>query len=165
MPTLQLPIKKRFGRFVDQSFERIKAKGAFVVRALYGLKSAGAAFRAHLADCMHRLGLSHALLILMYGWNFPQDLITTFQYYTYVLLYFDDVLVVSHDEMKVLKQLDYFFRMKKDSMGDPDLCLVCKNSGMLDYLIVSTVGHCHLASMSKKQLRGCKSFPRLRRMG
>ncbi|KAL7447690.1 hypothetical protein ACHAXS_000073, partial [Conticribra weissflogii] len=37
-------------------FGKDKGGKAIVVRALYGLKSAGAAFRSHLADCMRQLG-------------------------------------------------------------------------------------------------------------
>ncbi len=36
-------------------------KSAIIVRALYGLKSAGAAFHAHLADCMRHLGYKSCL--------------------------------------------------------------------------------------------------------
>jgi hypothetical protein len=37
-------------------------KKAFIVRALYGLKSAGASFRNHLADCMQHMGFTPCLV-------------------------------------------------------------------------------------------------------
>jgi hypothetical protein len=49
-----------------------------------------------------------------------------FEYYTYVLLYVDDVLVVSHDGMAVLDEIDRYFPMKPTSKGDPDLYLGAK---------------------------------------
>ena len=120
------PNKEKIWTICGPEFGQNQGKRAFIVRALYGLKSAGAAFRAHLADCMHTLGFKPCLAdpdVWMKLSTRPED---NFQYYTYVLLYVDDVLVVSHDGMKVLKQLDYFFKMKKDSMGDPDLYLGAK---------------------------------------
>eukprot|EP00804_Cyclotella_cryptica_P031333 CCRYP_011129-RA/>CCRYP_011129-RA protein AED:0.42 eAED:0.42 QI:0/0/0/1/0/0/2/0/121 len=42
------PLGKEFGDDCSRK--------AIVVQALYGLKSSGAAFRAHLAGCMHEMG-------------------------------------------------------------------------------------------------------------
>ena len=41
---------------ISQEFWDNAGKSAVIVRALYGLKSAGASFRAHLAQCMQELG-------------------------------------------------------------------------------------------------------------
>ena len=46
-----------------------------------------------------------------------------FEYYAYVLLYVDDVLVVHHDAEDVLLCLDKYFKMKPGSIGDPDVYL------------------------------------------
>jgi hypothetical protein len=47
-----------------------------------------------------------------------------FEYYAYVLLYVDDVLVVHHDAEDVLLRLDKkYFKMKPGSIGDPDVYL------------------------------------------
>ena len=43
-----------------------------------------------------------------------------------MLLYIDDVLVIHHNGIQALKEIDYYFPMKADSMGDPDLYLGCK---------------------------------------
>ena len=42
--------------------------------------------------------------------------VTGEEYYSYILQYVDDTLVISHDGMTVLKRIDYFFKMKKGSM-------------------------------------------------
>ncbi len=34
--------------------------------------------------------------------------------------------MIHHDAKKILSQIDYFFRMKPESMGDPDIYLGCK---------------------------------------
>jgi hypothetical protein len=46
-----------------------------------------------------------------------------FEYYAYVLLYVNDVLVVHHDAEDVLLRLDKYFKMKPGSIGDPDVYL------------------------------------------
>ncbi|KAL7460640.1 hypothetical protein ACHAXS_001084, partial [Conticribra weissflogii] len=50
------PNKEKIWTLLGPKFGRDKGCKAIVVRALYGLKSAGAAFRSHLADCMRQLG-------------------------------------------------------------------------------------------------------------
>jgi hypothetical protein len=46
-----------------------------------------------------------------------------FEYMEYVLLYIDDILVVSHDGMVILDMMDKFFLMKEGSKGSPDICI------------------------------------------
>jgi hypothetical protein len=76
------------------------------VRVLYGLKSAGASFRNHLADCKTHLGFTSCLADPDL-WMRPEVRpCNGFEYYAYVLLYVDDVLVVHHDATDVLLRLD-----------------------------------------------------------
>ena len=46
-----------------------------------------------------------------------------FEYYAYALLYVDDILMIHHDAMSALKQIDKAFTLKPDSVGDPDIYL------------------------------------------
>ena len=50
------PNKEKIWTLLGPEFGKDNSRKAIVVRALYGLKSAGAAFRSHLADCMRQLG-------------------------------------------------------------------------------------------------------------
>jgi hypothetical protein len=50
----------------------------------------------------------------------PED---DFQYYAYVLIYVDDILAIGHDSMAQLNKIDQYFKMKKGSIGDPDIYL------------------------------------------
>jgi len=67
---------------------------ALVVRALYGLKSAGAAFRNHLASCLAHLGYQSSR-----GdpdvWFRPAVKETQEKYYEYLFVYTDDILAIS----------------------------------------------------------------------
>jgi acyl-CoA thioesterase len=53
----------------------------------------------------------------------PDD---NFKYYAYALLYVDDILVIHHNAEQCLKQLNNYFKMKTDSIGDPDFYLGAK---------------------------------------
>ena len=50
------PITEKVWTILGPEFGPDKGKSAIIVRALYGLKSAGAAFRAHLASFMQKMG-------------------------------------------------------------------------------------------------------------
>jgi nitric oxide synthase oxygenase domain/subunit len=72
-------------------------KRALIVRALYGLKSAGAAFSNHLAECMKHLGWNPCRAdrdLLMKAETRPDDGVL---YWVYILIYVDDILCVHHD--------------------------------------------------------------------
>ena len=49
-----------------------------------------------------------------------------FEYYAYALLYVDDILMIHHDAMNALKQINKAFTLKPDSVGDPDIYLGAK---------------------------------------
>ena len=101
-------------------------KRAFIVRALYGQKSSGGAFTRHIADCMRHLGYKPCLADpdLWYKQKYHPE--GKFEYYSYALLYIDDVLAMDHDAKSVLRDIDKFFKMKAGSIGDPDMYLGCK---------------------------------------
>jgi hypothetical protein len=64
------------------------------VRALYGVKSAGAAFRNHLAECMHHLGWKPCRAdrdLWMKAETHPEYGV---MYWDYILIFFDDILCV-----------------------------------------------------------------------
>ena len=80
----------------------LEGKKAIIIRSLYGLKFSGTAFRNHLAGYMYHLGFKPCLVdpdLWMKTETRPED---GFEYYAYVLLYVDDVLVVHHAAEGVL---------------------------------------------------------------
>ena len=100
-------------------------KTAVIVRALYGLKSAAASFNRHLASCMRQLGYE-ACKADSDLWLKKKTGKDGKEYYSYVLLYVDDCLVIDEDAIAVLHSIDKFFPMKKGSIGDPDVYLGTK---------------------------------------
>ncbi len=89
-----------------------------IVRALYGLKSSGAAWRAHLANTLQQLGYKSCLADPDV-WFRPATKDNDYQYYEYVLVYVDDLLVLSHQGEKTMKALEDFYRLK-DGFAQPN---------------------------------------------
>eukprot|EP00978_Attheya_sp_CCMP212_P012602 scaffold31521_cov55-Attheya_sp.AAC.1 len=101
---LQAPVLEKISVGCGPKFGPDEGKVAILVRALYGLCSAGAAFRNHLADCMHTLGFKSCLADqdLWYKASTRPD--DGFEYYTYFLLYVDDILLNVSDEAGIKRQ-------------------------------------------------------------
>ena len=49
-----------------------------------------------------------------------------FIYYTYVLIYVNDVKVINHDAENVLRRIDNYFNINPSSIGDPHVYLGAK---------------------------------------
>jgi len=93
-----------------------------VVRALYGLKSSGAAFRALLAKTPYDLNYRPTKADPEV-WLRPAVKPDGFEYYELVLCYVDDVLCMSHNAMKTMKGIQRSFELKDDKIEEPDTCL------------------------------------------
>ena len=46
-----------------------------------------------------------------------------FNYYSYVLIYVDDVMVINHNADSVLRRTYKYFNLKPSSVDDPDMYL------------------------------------------
>jgi hypothetical protein len=123
---LMAPLTQKVCTVFGPEFGDDDGKRALTVRALYGLKSAGASFRNHLAECMKHL-----------GWNpcrADRDLWTKAKthpdngvlYWAYILIYVDDILCVHHDPDAPLVKLDEYFNIKESSIQIPTFCLGAK---------------------------------------
>ena len=93
-----------------------------VKKALYGLRSSGAAFRALLAETLDKLGYKPS-----YAdpdvWLRPAVKPDGFEYYELVLVYVDDVLSVSHDAKKTMLGIKDDFKLKDDKIAEPEVYL------------------------------------------
>ncbi len=96
-----------------------------VVKALYGLKSSGAAFRAHLAEQLDNIGFKSSIAdpdVWMRA-AVKQD---GEQYYEYILVYVDDILCISHEPLIPMKEITSTLRFKKDKIAPPEMYLGAK---------------------------------------
>ena len=96
-----------------------------VVRAIYGLKSSGAAWRQMLAHTLKYLGY------VPYKadpnvWLKSETKPDGTGYYAYVLVYVDDVLQLHHNPDNFMNRLAEVYSLKDGSVGEPDRYL-CAN--------------------------------------
>ena len=120
---LTAPCEEKIWSTLGPAFGPDKGKRMLIVRALYGLSSAGASFGRHLTDCMHALGyeLCKTDADLWYKpMTRPDDNVP---YYVYVFLYVNDCMAISHNATATLQEIDKFFQMKPGSIGNPDFYL------------------------------------------
>lgn len=123
---LTAPASEKIWTKLGPEFGADAGKKAIIVRSLYGLKSAGASFRNHLADCMMHLGWQPCKAdqdLWFKPETRPDD---GHKYYAYALIYVDDIACVHHDAENALHEIDKYFEMKSGSIGDPDYYLGAK---------------------------------------
>ena len=89
-----------------------------MVRALYGLKSACAAFRAYMSDKLDDLGFKSLVAdpdVWMRSLVKPDEE----EYYEYILMYTDDILEISMQPRYVIKDIKQRFKFKNDKVKEP----------------------------------------------
>ena len=109
---IQAPIKEKVWTALGLEFCRDAGKTTVIVRALYGLQSAGAAFRSHLVKCMESLRYESCEAdpdLWLKPETRPEDGV---QYYSYLLCYVDDILCIHHNADTMLEWLHKSFPLK-----------------------------------------------------
>ena len=120
---LNAPCRERIWFEAGSECGELKGKACRLVRALYGLKSSGAAWRAMFSNFIcEELGFTptRADPDVYIRKNFKPD---GQAYYEYLLVYVDDVLVVSHDPEKIMKAIGKRFEIKNNEYGPPTIYL------------------------------------------
>jgi hypothetical protein len=106
------PVTEKVWTVLGHEFGSGTGKIAVIVCALYGLKSAGAAFRVHLASFMRQMGYTSckANPNLWYKAETRPD--DNFKHYAYILCYVDDILAMHHDPMTILDKINGYMLLK-----------------------------------------------------
>jgi len=91
---------------------------AVIVKALYGLKSSGAAWHQMLANTLHDLGFKSCFADPDV-WLRPNVKPTGERYYDYIFVYVDDLLVLSAFAQKIMETIGKSYRFKDGSVGPP----------------------------------------------
>jgi hypothetical protein len=123
---LTAPIVEKVWTVLGPEFVYDAVKLALIFRALHGLKSAGAAFRNYLAECMKHLGWHPFRAdrdLWMKAETCPYDGVS---YRDYILIYVDDILCVHHDPGSPSAKLDEYFKMKEGSIQFPNFYVGAK---------------------------------------
>ena len=108
--------------YAGPEFGSERGQPMIIRKALYGLKSSGAAFRAHLAEKLHDIGFK---LTKAYPnvWIRPAVKPDGTEYYEYIMCYVNDILSVSHDAKSILQSLQGQFKLKGNKIEPPDMYL------------------------------------------
>jgi hypothetical protein len=123
---LTAPITEKVWNVLGPEFGDDAGKRALIVRALYGHKSDGAAFRNHLDECMKHLGWHPCCSdrdLWMKAETRPNDGVL---YWAYILIYVDEILCLHHYPGSPLTKLDESFKMKEGSIQVPTFYLGAK---------------------------------------
>ena len=123
---ITVPVTEKIWTVLGQEFDEYSGRKAIVFRALYSLKSSGSDFWNHLEECMQHLVFlpcSDDLDLWMKPMVRHEN---GFDYYAYVLIYIDDVMVTHHDTESVLRRIDKYFKLKPIPIGDPGIYLGAK---------------------------------------
>jgi hypothetical protein len=84
-----------------------------VVRAMYGLKSSGAAWHAQLSSTLRDMNFTPSLADPDV-WMRPSAKPNGEEYYEYILVYVDDILVISHDPNQAMTTIRLTYRLKEE---------------------------------------------------
>jgi len=117
---LNAPCREKIWIRCGPEFGPLEGRRAKVVRALYGLKSSGAAWRAHLAKVLRDELEFEPCKADNDVWMRPAVKPDKTPYYEYVLVYTDDILCLSMKPHEILSHLDQCFLLKPDSIGKPN---------------------------------------------
>ena len=93
-----------------------------IVKALYHLKSSGAAFRAFLAETLDEIGFKSSEADPDV-WLKPAVKTDGEEYYKYILVYVDDILYISHKAKETMSLIAKDFMFKKDEIKPPEIYL------------------------------------------
>ena len=104
----------------------IKGRGIVIVRALYGLKTSANAWRTHICSTLQTKMEFKSSLADNDVW-LKQDMRSNgSSYYTYILVYTDDILIVSNNPTKYMAQLKANYYIKESSIGPPNIYLASR---------------------------------------
>jgi hypothetical protein len=116
---LNAPNRERFYAIAGKEFGSRAGERVVIVRALYGLKSAGAAWRAHLASSLTTLGYKSCLADPDV-WLQEATKSDGTPYYEYLIVYVDDILAFSLAPQETMKAIAELYRLKDNSVTRPE---------------------------------------------
>ena len=119
---LTAPCREKVWMRAGIEFGDLEGEILIVEKALYGLKSSGAAFRAFLAETFDRMGFTSSVADPDV-WLRPAVKADGEQYYEYIVCYVDDVLAVSDDARTLMQEIQKDFKFKKDKIESPSIYL------------------------------------------
>jgi len=115
---INAPTKEKVYTTAGLELSSDAGRPAIIVRALYGLKSSGARWRDHLAGILRQEGFTNSLADADV-WMRKARKPCGFAYWEYLLVYVDDILVISHQPQVVMDSLAQHVTFKPGSIEPP----------------------------------------------
>ena len=119
---LNAPTNEKNYIIAGKEFGPDAGRRALIVRALYGMATSGARYRAHCAQVLRDMRFVPCQAD-QDVWMRPAIKSDGTKYYEYVLCYVDDILAQSTDPMAIMDALRETYVLKKSSVKEPDLYL------------------------------------------
>ena len=119
---LTAPCREKVWTRAGAEFGEEKGKALIIVKALYGLRSSGAAFRAFLAERLDEMGFKSSIADADV-WLRPAVKADGEKYYQYILVYVDDLLAIGIDATSIIEEVSEKFKLKKDKIEPPNVYL------------------------------------------
>ena len=116
----QAPVTEKVWTMLGSEFSKQARSSSVIIRALYGLKFAGAAFSSHLAKCMESLSYQSCKAdpdLWLKPEIRPEDGV---KYYSYLLYYVNDILCIHPNADSMLEWLHKSFPIKP-GFGNSDM--------------------------------------------
>ncbi len=118
---MNAPVRERICTIYGAEFgPEFKGRKAKIVKALYGLKSSGAAWRSFLSECLQESLHFFPCCADNDVSIRPAQKVDGTLYYEMVLVYTDDIWCLSVAPEAVLCKLDQHFPLKEGSIGKPE---------------------------------------------
>jgi len=115
---LNAPNREKVYATAGKEFGSRAGETVIIVRALYGLKSAGASWRSHLANSLHGLGYRSCLADPDI-WIREAIKADNTPYYEYLAIYVDDTLCISERPNDTMQAIAKLYRLKDGSLETP----------------------------------------------
>ena len=137
---LNAPNKEKIWMIAGHEFGTDKGAVFIITQTLYGLKSAGAEWRTFFAQALTRLEFKPT-------WGNrdvyikPQIKPNGDRYYEMILVYVDDILIISHNTKPIIDSIASQFQLKEDSLHAPNeylgttIKIYTENSGLLGHVL------------------------------
>jgi hypothetical protein len=111
---LQAPVCKKVHTTAGLEFGPSRVgQTVIIVRAMYGLKSSGAAWHAQLSETLYSMGFMPSLAD-PYVWYKAACKENGLEYYEYILVYVDDILAISHSPKIIMETIRKQYRLKDE---------------------------------------------------
>lgn len=116
---LNAPTQEKYWARAGPEFGSNEGRRVLIIRALYGLKGSAAAWRSFFAAALRQMGWKSCEKADPDVWMRAAVKPDGTEYYEYLLVYVDDLLIASHDPGKVIQSIKKLFTLKDDSVGPP----------------------------------------------